>query len=149
MFLGERDIDELSIMNKQLKTASGHIDFTTDNDGYYTFCLKQVSSININRATRFKIAVDYGYDNDYYEKLSKDKDFDVLNIQVRKLNDLMSLTLGEADYQKHKEVFYHQETESMDKATLWWPMMQITILLITGILQVHHLKGFFKRNKLI
>jgi len=59
------------------------------------------------------------------------------------------MTLNEADYQKHKEVDHHAETESMNVATLWWPMLQIGILVITAVCQVQHLKGFFKANKFI
>lgn len=41
-----------------------------------------------------------------------------------------------ADYQKHKEVDYHEETEGMNTAALWWPMLQIAILVLTGVFQV-------------
>jgi hypothetical protein len=45
--------------------------------------------------------------------------------QVHKLNDMMTMTLNEADYQKHKEVEYHTQTERMNMAALWWPMAQV------------------------
>jgi len=70
-------------------------------------------------------------------------------MEVHKLNDMMSMTLDEADFQKHKEVDFHKETEKMDNAALWWPMLQIGILVLTGIFQVQHLKRFFKAHKLI
>jgi hypothetical protein len=44
---------------------------------------------------------------------------------------------------------YHDETEAMNAATLWWPIAQIGILIIVGVFQVKHLKTFFKTNKLI
>eukprot|EP01035_Chromulina_nebulosa_P017177 gene17177-22693_t len=59
------------------------------------------------------------------------------------------MTINEADYQKHKEVEYHTQTEAMNKAVLWWPIFQIGILVLTGIIQVQNLKLFFKNNKLI
>jgi hypothetical protein len=50
---------------------------------------------------------------------------------------------------QNKEVEYHQETEVRHSAAHWWPMIQLVILIITGIIQVNYLKTFFKKNKLI
>ena len=33
--------------------------------------------------------------------------------------------LNEADYQKSKEIAFHQETENMNRGATWWPMMQV------------------------
>jgi hypothetical protein len=49
---------------------------------------------------RFGLSISYGYDAEYYIKLAKQHDFDVLNIEIHKLNDIMTMTLNEADYQK-------------------------------------------------
>jgi len=126
--------------------------------------------------SRFKLAINYGYDGEYYEKLSNEQHFDQINMEVHRLNgicdtsvtnyyknssnvllnkmyicisDQMTMILNEADFQKHKEIHYHMQTERMNSAALWWPMVQIGILVATGILQVQNLKTFFKNNKLI
>jgi len=135
------------IMKRQFDTATGHIDFITDASGYFTYCLKQVKSDDVS--TRFKLLVSYGFDDEYYEKLSEEQKIDVVNTETHKINDLLLMTINEADYQKHKEVKYHTQTERMNRTVLWWPMLQIGILVITGIFQVQHLKNFFKNNKLI
>ena len=67
----------------------------------------------------------YGFDSEHYEKLIKDHNFDAVNLQVHKLNDLLTMTLNEADFQKHKEVDYHYDTEKMNNAALWWPVVQV------------------------
>ena len=123
------------------------MDFTTDNSGVYTYCLKNFQKED--HPTRFKINIFYGYDSDYYDELAKEEKYDAVNMQLHKLNDMLTMTINEADYQKHKEVEYHQETELMNSAALWWPMVQIGILVVTGIFQVQHLKSFFKGHKLI
>jgi hypothetical protein len=130
-----------------LKDAIGHVEFIADNGGYYSLCVKQANVYD--NPTRLKLAINYGYDNEYYEKLLEKQGFDAVNMEVHKLNDMVTLTLNEADYQKHKEVDYHDQTEEMNSAALWWPMLQIGILIITGIFQVQYLKYFFKANKLI
>ena len=137
-------------------------------------CVSKSTEAHKKDPTRFKLIINYGYDEEYYEKLSKEQNYDGiittisiliifvlsftnlititiigLNMEVHKLNDMMSMTLDEADFQKHKEVDFHKETEKMDNAALWWPLLQIGILVCTGIFQVQHLKRFFKQHKLI
>lgn len=68
-------------------------------------------------------------DQEYYEKLAKDEKFDTVNTETHRINDLLMMTINEADYQKHKEVKYHKETERMNNAVLWWPMMQVSYIL--------------------
>ncbi len=144
---GALSLPDLVITEKKLTDPIGHVEFIADNSGFYSICVKQLSLYD--HPTRLKLAINYGYDNEYYEKLSKKHGFDALNMEVHKLNDLVVMTLNEADYQKHKEVDYHMQTEEMNSAALWWPMLQIGILIITGVFQVQYLKFFFKSNKLI
>ena len=33
--------------------------------------------------------------------------------------------LNEADYQKHKEIEYHEQTVAMNQAAMWFPMIQV------------------------
>jgi hypothetical protein len=164
LFYGSNPDPSLQIMHKIITDKTGHVDFTADNDGLYSYCLSQSSSGEL--PVRTKITINYGFDNEHYEKLIKDHNFDAVNLQVHKLNDLLTMTLNEADFQKHKEVDYHDDTEKMNSAALWWPVVQvfsfvilgfclflsffqICILVLAGIYQVHHLKNFFKSNKFV
>ena len=125
LFYGSHYLSELQILSKKLD-GPGHIDYTTDTDGYYTYCILSTASA-AQLPVRFELAIHYGYDNDHYEQLLKDHNFDVVNMQVHKLNDLLTMTLNEADYQKHKEVEFHSQTEKMNNAALWWPVLQVSI----------------------
>lgn len=144
---GALALKDLLITEKKLVDAIGHVEFIADNSGFYSICMSQSESYE--HPSRVKLTINYGYDSEYYEELSKKHGFDAVKMEIHKLNDMMTMTLNEADYQKHKEVEYHAETEEMDSAALWWPMLQIGILAITGIFQVQYLKFFFKSNKLI
>ena len=130
------------------KTEQKHLDFVADNDGYYCICFQQKNG-SLHNLSRLKLIINYGYDSEYYEKLSNEQHFDQINMEVHRLNDQMTMILNEADFQKHKEIQYHLDTEKMNSAALWWPMMQIGILVATGVFQVQNLKRFFKSNKLI
>lgn len=149
LFYGKLPDKELEIENKQeiWTKKEGNLDYVADVDGFYCYCVQQSSPSHT--PTRLAISLTYGFDDKYYDGLAKDRNFDSVNLHVHKLNDLLTMTLNEADFQKHKEVDYHKETEKMNNAALWWPVIQIGILVITGVYQVQHLKNFFKSNKLI
>jgi hypothetical protein len=125
LYYGSNPRPELEIMKKPLTENSGHIDFTADNDGTYSYCL---SKSNFEDITPIKVSISltYGFDNEHYEKLIQNHNFDAINLQVHKLNDILTMTLNEADYQKHKEVEYHKDTEKMNMAALWWPVGQVS-----------------------
>lgn len=149
LFYGTLALPQLQIMNKTLTNPIGHVDYTADNNGAYSVCVQQAPMPSVAFPTRFSLSISYGYDADHYIKLAKEHDFDVLNMEIHKLNDIMTMTLNEADFQKHKEVAFHQDTENMNIETIWWPIVQILILVIAGYVQVLHLKNFFKSRKLI
>ena len=154
LYYGSLAVEELLIMRKEFHRATGHVDFISDNDGAYSVCVQQLKSTyplnsKANAPTRMRLAIIYGYDTEYYEKLQQKEHFEAINMEVHKLNDMMSMTLNEADFQKHKEVEYHEQTERMNTAALWWPMAQIGILVLMGVFQVQHLKQFFKNHKII
>lgn len=139
--------EDLLIQAQEVTSELAHIDYTTDNDGYYCVCLKSLEKNK--RASRVHLFMNYGYDSDYYRILAEEQHFDDINLDVHILNDQMNLILREADYQKHKEVDFHTKTEEMDSSSIWWPIIQVTILVVTAILQAHYMKAFFKSNKLI
>jgi emp24/gp25L/p24 family/GOLD len=37
----------------------------------------------------------------------------------------------------------------MNYTALWWPIVQMAILVVAGVIQVQYLKSFFKKKKLI
>jgi hypothetical protein len=96
LYYGTTAAADQQIMHKSLDHATGHVDFIADNDGYFSYCLQ----------LRFSMVLNYGFDSEYYQKLAKKYDYDAVNLQVHKLNDMLTLTLNEADYQKHKEVIH-------------------------------------------
>ena len=125
LFYGTDPKPELQIMHKILTDPKGHVDFTADNDGYYSYCVMQSSQYQ-KVPSRLSMHLVYGFDDEHYDKLIKEHNFDEVNLQVHKLNDLLTMSLNEADFQKHKEVEYHEETEKMNNAALWWPVVQVS-----------------------
>ena len=110
LYYGSKEDREAVIFHKTLRDASGHIDFVTDNEGDYLLCVQQasprpaaekhggaaaagaakkVTAEVVRHPTRFRLAINYGYDSEYYEKLGKKENFDTINLDVRRLNDML------------------------------------------------------------
>ena len=49
---------------------------------------------------------------------------------------------------KEREVKFHKKAERVNLAAIWWPILQIAILVLTATFQVHNLKGFFQSKHL-
>lgn len=127
LYYGSTAKPDYQVMHQLITGNSGHIDFQAENDGTYAYCLSQVSA-NSEKKVKISITLTYGFDSEHYEKLVKTHNFDIVNLQVHKLNDLLTMTLNEADYQKHQEVEYHEDTEKMNLAALWWPVVQVRFI---------------------
>lgn len=69
--------------------------------------------------------------------------------QVVRLTDSLAQILDEADYMKEREVEFHDTELAMERNAQWWPILQICILLLTGVFQVKHLKRFFQQQKIL
>ena len=123
LFYGPEPSSGQPILHEKLTKAIGHIDYTTDDSGEFWYCLRQL--VSDDKSSRFKINVNFGFDDDYYEQLATEKKIDAVNTETHKINDLLTMVINEADYQKHKEVTYHAETERMSTDVLWWPMLQV------------------------
>lgn len=160
LYYGENIDPNLKIMHINLiKNSKNHIDFTSDVDGKYKFCLqnyqkqgsknKKDDKNEEDNISLVQLKLYYGYDTEHYNKLVTDHKFDDINLHTHYLNDILTMTLNEADYQKHKEILYHKMKEKMNFSILFWPIFQIFILLFVGIYHVNYLKSFFKSNKFI
>ncbi len=172
LYYGDTAREDMTILSKDLRDASGKVEYVTDVDGYHLYCVHQITEgaaataaatagdavqaagksrqpMPMPTPTRFQILVDYGYSHAHYQALAQEQGFDAVNLDVRKLNDMLDLALNEAHYTKYKEMEFHDQTETMNAEALWWPVAQICILVVIGVFQARHLKFIFKQNKLI
>ncbi len=134
------------IQQVQMDQEQGHVKFATVKDGFHSLC---VVPSKVTKPTRVGLEVLFGKSDEYFADLAKEAHIDVLEAGIMKLNAQMGQILNEADYMKDKEVLFHQQCERTNSAARWWPILQVAILLITGVLQVNNLKQFFKARRLV
>ena len=107
----------------------------------HDLCVKPIGQ---EGSVRLDIAVERGHGDRYYAQMASEHHMDRLQVEVVKLNDELAEILNEADYMKEKEVRFHRKAERYNLAAIWWPILQIAILVLTAVFQVQNLKSYFQ-----
>lgn len=69
----------------------------------------------------------------------------IMNHMIREAN----LLLKNADLIKNDEAAFQKQSEEMNAASRWWPMMHVVVLLVMGFTQSNHVIKFFKGKHII
>lgn len=54
-----------------------------------------------------------------------------------------------ADFNKEQEAAFHLQSISMNRAARYWPIIQLTVLLVTGFTQANHIVRYLKSHHIV
>jgi len=130
--------------------SEGRFTFTSHSAGEHTICLHSNSTAWFGGGKlRVHFDLQVGeHTNDYQEIASKDKLSD-LQLRIRQLLDQVDQIQKEQNYQRFREERFRATSESTNERVLYWAIAQTAVLLLTGLWQMRHLKGFFEAKKLV
>jgi hypothetical protein len=69
--------------------------------------------------------------------------------EIRHLLGAMKNIQKSADFSKNRESAFHDQTIAMHSASMWWPIVHVCVLIITGFTQATHIVRFFKSKRLV
>mmetsp|Transcript_19008 Transcript_19008/g.39052 ORF Transcript_19008/g.39052 Transcript_19008/m.39052 type:complete len:325 (-) Transcript_19008:252-1226(-) len=69
-----------------------------------------------------------------------------LERDLQTLQNRAKACVNNADYNKDVEAKFHEQSISMHRASTYWPMIQLTVLLITGFTQANHIVRYLKSH---
>ena len=72
-----------------------------------------------------------------------------LETQLDRIEHEMHTIIKEADFFRERDALYHQQTDDLHKATVFWPILHCCILVITAFTQANHIISFFKQRRII
>jgi hypothetical protein len=72
-----------------------------------------------------------------------------MEMELMRITAAMTQLLKEADLNRDQDERFHEQTMEMVKATTFWPIVQVCVLLMTGFTQASHIVQFFKRRRII
>jgi len=158
-------------IREELVQPKGRIEFLTGKDaGTVEVCVQSILA-STKKPARFFLKVDteasdneYDDDDGYYDddshvsESAKKKDPDHLEHRelstkmTRLERDLQTLQnrvracLNNADFNKDQETLFHEQSVSMNRATKYWPIIQLIVLLVTGFTQANHIVRYLKTH---
>lgn len=142
MTLADRRNEKVTL-SKTIAGHQGEIDLSINSDSVHNLCFKKQKHDMGDKPLRFDFEINVGLSDRSYDTKAAEEKMDKLEIEVFKLNDELAEILSEADYMKDKEVKFHTKAERINLAAIWWPIIQLAILIFTALISVRNLKNFF------
>jgi hypothetical protein len=139
--------------NALLEEESGQIVHQFEMDGRGEICVHN-DKATVKHPLRFALRVQRDSDE---ESLAEEKeemgDFSEhlshMEMEIARIEKAMHSVLKDADYLKEQDAQFHKEAMAMDSATIFWPIVQVCVLLMTGFTQARHIVEFFKQRRII
>ena len=72
-----------------------------------------------------------------------------MEVEMRRIQAGMKNILAEADFSKERDALFHKQTLDMHSATMFWPIVRVLVLLMTGFTQAGHIVRFFQSRRII
>ena len=69
-----------------------------------------------------------------------------LERDLQTLQNRVKACLNNADYNKEQEALFHEQSISMNRASKYWPIIQLTVLIVTGFTQANHIVRYLKSH---
>jgi len=161
-------------VREELSDQKGRIEFLTGvENGTIEICVQSILA-SAKKPRRFHLRVDMkASEQEYDDGIKNDNDddrvpnklkqaatkdleyleqYEITTKMSRLERDLQTLQnrvkacLINADYNKDQEALFHEQSISMNRASVYWPIIQLTVLILTGFTQVNHIVRYLKTH---
>jgi hypothetical protein len=149
---------------KDLETKKGSVEYITKQDGAVSICVQSLTasavsptpiSIRVTESPAGEETVSetppektttIGAQLDSQSQRNAKEHFSQMEKTLSGLISKTDMILRQADYAKELEVEFHEQSIAMNKASQWWPIVQLCVLLVTGFTQANHMVQFFRKH---
>lgn len=140
----------------ELVDPTGTIDFHVvtrhrdDEDvGELQICIR-ASKAGSKNAMRFSLFVEeVDLEDEGTESVDVNSHLTFIEEQLFHYEKKMHIMLRTADLVREHDAIYHKKTDAMHQATIFWPIVHVGILLLTGFTQAQHIVNFFQKHRII
>ncbi|GKY95803.1 transmembrane emp24 domain-containing protein 4 [Mayamaea pseudoterrestris] len=145
-------LNRLKPTHSLLDATEGSVEHSFEVDGKASVCIKAGGATR-EKPMRFGLGVETKRRN-AIAKLAEttsdvDKHLSHMEIELQRIGDEMKTILKEADFSKERDAIFHQQTQSMHSAAIFWPIVKVCVLLMTGFTQASHIVRFFQSRRII
>ncbi|XP_017272921.1 transmembrane emp24 domain-containing protein 11 [Kryptolebias marmoratus] len=131
---------------------TGKFTFTAHASGQHFLCFQTNSTrFSVFAGEKMKLHLDVQLgEHSVDPDIDRTKDnLKTLENSLKHLRDQMVFITKQQEYQREKEEVFRQISEETNSKVLWWAVVQTSILLSVGFLQMKRLKDFFIAKKLV
>jgi hypothetical protein len=145
-------------IREELSQPKGKIRFLTgQDDGTIEICIQSVLA-SIKTPVRFALRVSMAGEDEEEEEATKAQVVDELahteinshltrlDRELQTLQNRVKACLNNADFNKDQEAAFHNQSIAMNRAATYWPLIQLTVLFITGFTQANHIVRYLKSH---
>lgn len=156
-FKSQLKVNALTPTQERITQTKGSVTYETQQNGQIDVCLR-ASMASSQNPMRFALHIQKESDVHAHEEHEEQQKQDVtdadrhlthMELELKHLMTSMKNIIAEADFSKERETHFHHQTLSMHAASMWWPIVQLCVLLLTGFTQANHVVGFLKSKRLI
>lgn len=123
--------------------------FSVVHGGLHHICFTPLVKYSDGPDYKIDLHLDVGEATEDYEELAKLEHLSAIEVEIRKLLDKVRSVRAEQSYQKSREVEFRDTSESTNSRVMWWAILQVIILVVSGVYQNQHLQSFFRKKKLV
>lgn len=151
-----RNREQMKPVNHEIVENEGILKYKVSDDSVVNVCIR-ASLANRRNVMRFALRVEEVDEDEFARENQKeklddkkvDRELSFMESQLERIESMMHVMLKEADLSKERDAVYHMQTDAMHQATLFWPILHVGILLVTGFTQANHIVQFFKKRHII
>lgn len=128
--------------------SDGDATFTAFDSGEHKICYRALSGGWFHNS-KVKVFLDVARGSGSHIDSSNSKKLSTLAERVRDINNRMVHIKEEQHLMREREASFRDQSESTNSNTIKWTILQIFTLGATCAWQLHHLRGFFMKQKLV
>jgi emp24/gp25L/p24 family/GOLD len=138
-----------TIQTEELFQKKGQMTYRVPIDGEVEVCIR-ASTANSKKPLLFGLNIE---PKSEVPRLLSDDQINMhwthMEDEIRHLLGAMKIIQKEADFSKNRESVFHAQTIAMHAASMWWPIVHVCVLIVTGFTQATHIVRFFKSRRLV
>ena len=119
--------------------------FTTEQNGYYNFCVKNLGSFN----TEVNMVIKSGIGANDYSSVAKSKDLEPIDYELDKILKKESLLNHFNKVSQEKQNMFGFVYKSISTKIIFYSILMIVGMILIGIIETLYLKRFMERRKII
>ena len=135
-------------VSEEIKSPTGSISQLIEDAGEFAVCIR-ASPASAKNPMRFGLAVKTGRSKSEQTERKDKEHLSGIEMSLARLTDEMEEILDEADFAKEREMIFHNQSRSMAQASVYWPILHLAVLCITGVTMANHIVRFFKSRHII